>query len=95
MISSLSTAVIGRTASSACFGLRGMRVNTRYRNPTRWRSLCTLYLLACQVRVTIGDVGLCCCVCVTFSIANSFPDLLILRKRFETRSVSDCNTKEL
>ena len=25
-------------------------------------SLCTLYLLACQVRVT---VGLCCCVCVT------------------------------
>ena len=35
-----------------------------------WWSLCTLYsctlyLLACQVRVTIGDSCLCCCVCVT------------------------------
>ena len=28
-------------------------------------SLCTLYLLACQVRVTVGDSGLCYCVCVT------------------------------
>ena len=27
-----------------------------------WWSLCTLYLLACQVRVTAGDSGLCCCV---------------------------------
>ena len=24
-----------------------------------WWSLCTLYLLACQVRVTVGDSGLC------------------------------------
>ena len=24
-------------------------------------SLCTLYLLACQVRVTVGDSGLCWC----------------------------------
>ena len=30
-----------------------------------WWSLCTLYLLACQVGVAIGDSGLCCCVCVT------------------------------
>ena len=30
-----------------------------------WWSLCALYLLACQVRVTVGDLGLCCCVCVT------------------------------
>ena len=29
-----------------------------------WWSLCTLYLLACQVRVTVGDSGLCC-VCLT------------------------------
>ena len=29
-----------------------------------WWSSCTLYLLACQVRVTVGDSGLCC-VCVT------------------------------
>ena len=28
-------------------------------------SLSTSYLLACQVRVTLGDSGLCCCVCVT------------------------------
>ena len=26
----------------------------------RW-SLCTLYLQACKVRVTVGDSGLCCC----------------------------------
>ena len=30
-----------------------------------WWSLCTLYLHACQVRVTVGDSGLCCCDCVT------------------------------
>ena len=29
-----------------------------------WWNLCTLYLLACQVRFTVGDSGLCCCVCV-------------------------------
>ena len=28
-----------------------------------WWNLCALYLLACQVRVTVGDSGLCCCVC--------------------------------
>ena len=27
--------------------------------------LCTFYLLACQTRVTVGDSGPCCCVCVT------------------------------
>ena len=26
--------------------------------------LCTLYLHACQVKVTVGDSGLCCCACV-------------------------------
>ena len=30
-----------------------------------WWRLRTLYLLACQMRVTVGDSGLCCCVCVT------------------------------
>ena len=29
---------------------------------TMWWSLCTLYLFAGQVRVTVGDSGLCCCV---------------------------------
>ena len=28
--------------------------------------LCNLYLLACLVRVTVDDSGLCCCVCVTY-----------------------------
>ena len=32
-----------------------------------WWSLCTLYLHACQVRVTVGDSGLCCCTFVTSS----------------------------
>ena len=31
-----------------------------------WWSLCTLYLHACQVRVTVGDSGLCSCTCVTY-----------------------------
>ena len=31
-----------------------------------WWSLCTLYLHACQVRVTVGDSGLCCCTCVMY-----------------------------
>ena len=29
-------------------------------------TLCSLYLYACQVRVTVGDSGLCCCACVTY-----------------------------
>ena len=28
-----------------------------------WSSLCILYLLACQVIVTVGDSGLCCVPC--------------------------------
>ena len=31
-----------------------------------WWTTCTLYLHACQVRVTIGDSGLCCCTCVLY-----------------------------
>lgn len=34
-----------------------------------WWSLCILYRLACQARVTVGDSGHCCCVCV-MSFAN-------------------------
>ena len=29
-----------------------------------WCSSCTLYMLACQMKVTVGDSGLSCCVCV-------------------------------
>ena len=28
--------------------------------------LCPLYLHSSQVRVTVGDSGLCCCLCVTY-----------------------------
>ena len=28
--------------------------------------LCTLYLHACQVRITLGDASLCCFICVTY-----------------------------
>ena len=31
-------------------------------------SLCTLYLLACQVRVTVGDSGLCCFLCSVLTV---------------------------
>ena len=31
-----------------------------------WWDLYTLYLHTCQVRVTVGDSGLCCCTCVTY-----------------------------
>ena len=31
-----------------------------------WWSLCTLHLHACQVKLTVGDSGLCCCTCVTY-----------------------------
>ena len=31
-----------------------------------WWSSCPLYLHACQVRLTIGDSGLCCCTCVMY-----------------------------
>ena len=27
-----------------------------------WWSLCTMYLHTCQVRVTVGNSGLCCCI---------------------------------
>ena len=36
-----------------------------------WWSLCTLYLFACQVRVTVGDSGLCCCFYVFQGLINS------------------------
>ena len=35
-------------------------------HPTPLVSLCTLYLHTCQVKVTVGDSGLCCCTCVTY-----------------------------
>ena len=31
-----------------------------------WWSSCTLYLHACQVRITTGISGLWCCICVTY-----------------------------
>ena len=38
-----------------------------------WWSLCSLYLLACQVELPKGDSGLCCCVpCLSSAIISLF-----------------------
>ena len=66
-----------RCASQAMFTWRLLqsRLSTLVRQ-TRvwlcWRSLCTLYLHACHVTVTVGYSCLCCCTCVTyFELINS------------------------
>ena len=41
-----------------------------------WWSLCPLYLHACQVRVAVGDSGLCCCTRVTY-FKNKLTPLLV------------------
>ena len=41
-----------------------------------WWSLCTSYLHACQVRVTVGDSGLRCCVLVA-SLERSLTALFV------------------
>ena len=51
-----STTFLGRTRD-------GHRQSDEHWNILRmylWWSLCTLFLLACQVRVAVGDSGLCC-----------------------------------
>ena len=65
-----NTCTITRTWVAYC-NSPDIRVNTRYINSIRgtpswhilrmylWWSLCTLYLHACQVRVTVGESGLC------------------------------------
>ena len=50
----------------------GVRVNTRYIGMYLSWSLCILYLHACQVKVAVGDSGLCCCTCYVFrALINS------------------------
>ena len=52
-------------------------------------SLCTLYLHALQVRVTVGDSGLYCCTCVTyFSSANELHCVLIVFKLYFFKPVA-------
>ena len=48
-----------------------------------WCGLCALYVLAFQVRVPIGDSGLCCCI-----HGINFLCFLILHKHFRTCCVS-------
>ena len=45
-------------------------------------NLCTLYLLACQVRVTLGNLGLFCCLCDIFwvLITPLFTDKIEVQK---------------
>ena len=42
------------------------RVLVQIQHTSESISLCTLYLHVCQVRVTVGDLGLCCCTCVMY-----------------------------
>ena len=52
--------------------------------------LVMLYLHACQVRVTKGVSGLCCCTCVKcISSAHKLPSVLIMHKHSGPHSVSD------
>ena len=44
-----------------------------------WWSLFTLCLHTCQVRVTVGNSGLCCCTCVTYFERWLTPHVLILQ----------------
>ena len=59
-----------RTYVDACDytqGLYEQRESAQKVTMYLWWSLCTLYLHACQVRVTVGDSGFCCCcTCVTY-----------------------------
>ena len=56
-------------------GVRLYRINRMH----LWWSLCTLYLHACQLRITAGDSGPRFCVCVS---ANKFPCVLIPLQHF-------------
>ena len=49
--------------SYLCLGSKSIKKTSMLRMYLWW-SLYTLYLLACQMRVTVDDSGLCCCVCV-------------------------------
>ena len=43
-----------------------------------WSGLCISYLLACQVRVTVQDSGLCCCVPCYMCLLKAFYSLYLL-----------------
>ena len=59
------------TEQAASLRILGALKNRMY----LWWSLCTLYLHACQVRVTVGSSGLRCCICVMY-IECKFNSLL-------------------
>ena len=54
-----------------------------------WWSLCTLYLHACYVRVTIGDSGLCCCTHVNVfqAAANELSHVSVIQSNASKLSV--------
>ena len=54
MIFTASNFNIMRTSDSSCFFILRIYPSGGF---------CTVYLHTCQVRVTIGDSGLCCCTC--------------------------------
>ena len=56
--------------------------------------LCTLYLHACQVRVTVSDSGLCCCLCRGCTSGGDYAPCIYTHARWElgdsTISLSFC-----
>ena len=65
-----------------------------------WWSLCTLYSNACQVRVTVGDLGFCCCACVTSFerqltplCVDSYSQVILLSSLFACRVTACCLKK--
>ena len=55
---------------------------------------CTLYLRACQLRVTVGDSGLCCCVCVTSFEPWLTPCVLFLFAHYFRTETSDSTASQ-
>ena len=52
-------------------------------------SLCAFYLHACQVRVTVGDSGLCRCIVLRISSADSLP---CVRAGYDYTDFFECST---
>ena len=76
--------------------LHGCPINTYatqapfYSRVYLWWSLCTLRLHACQVRVTVGDSGLCCCTCVTYFERWLTPLWVVYYFEFKIFGVQTC-----
>ena len=65
LISAQQTSHKDSNKDLSCLRVYNYKPHQRYMYMYLWWSLCTLYLHACQVRVTVGNSSLCRCTCVT------------------------------